>query len=106
MQNTTYLTRSEYSQARAMASDALLAFNTGDRDSLTLIVSRALDNHAGAREYARDASVVATWSALAHSAQTMARGLQRTNADRASEVRASFFSSLESAKKLARKGSK
>lgn len=98
----THITRTEYNQARDMASSALLAFNTGDRDTLTLIVSRALDNQQGAKEYARDASVVATWGALAHTASTMARG----NIDRASEVRAAFFSSLESAKKLARKGSK
>lgn len=96
--NSTYLTRSEYSQARTLASDALLAFNTGNRDSLSLIASTALDNRQGAKQYDRDASVVATWSTLAHMAATMSRG----NTERSSDVRNAFHSSLEGAKSLSR----
>ncbi len=96
--NTKNLTRFEYSQARELASQALLAFNTGDHDALSLVVSRALDNHGGAKEYGRDASVIATWSALAHTATLMARG----NAERASVARETFYGCLESAKRLAR----
>lgn len=95
---STYLTPSEYSQARTLASDALLAFNQSNRLVLGLIVKEALEAHEGAKGYDRDASVVATWSTLAHMASTMSRG----NADRASDVRNAFHGSLEGAKRLSR----
>lgn len=95
---THFLTRTEYTQARTLASDALLAFNQSNRLVLGLIVTEALEAHEGAKEMNRDGSVVSTWSTLAHMASTMARG----NSDRASEIRGSFHASLESAKKAAR----
>lgn len=96
--STHYLTRTEYTQAKSLASDALLAFNQSNHLVLGLIVTEALEAREGAREYDRDGSVQSVWSTLAHMATTMARG----NSDRASDIRSSFFTSLESAKKAAR----
>lgn len=99
---STYLTASEYTQAKSLASQALLAFNTRDHDSLTLVVSQALDSHEGAKTYDRDASVTAMWSTLAHMGTVMIRDVARGTVSRSSEVRFSFHSTLVTAKKAAK----